>query len=285
MSVDQVPRKPRIHVHGGFFHVIVRGNARQNIFFEEDDRYMWEDIIQQGIERYEHRIHAYCWMTNHVHIVVQAGTVRLSGFMCFIASKYAKASNRKTRRSGHLFGRRYQSILVQESSYLKELVRYIHLNPVRANMVSSPASYPWSSHHAYAGAAHPAWLTIDQVLAQFSNSERIARRSYLKFMGAQPSNQTLELLRQGAESDNRVLGTDNWCAAILKEADNQVNSKNLDTLIEEICERYGVTESLLASNSRARPLAKVRAEIALDALNNGIATVTEIARRFNRSQP
>jgi putative transposase len=95
--------------------------------------------VDDGLRRYGHRLHAYCWMTNHVHLAIQAGVDSLSRFMNFTASGYARATNRKLGRCGHLFERRYRAILVQEDSYLKELVRYIHCNPVRAGIVDEPS--------------------------------------------------------------------------------------------------------------------------------------------------
>ena len=155
-----MPRKPRLHVPGGIYHVILRGNGCQTNFYDADDRQRWESYIQSGVQRYQHRVHAYCWMTNHVHLAVQANVNPLSQFMAFVASQYARSTNRKMGRSGHLFERRYRAILVQSDSYLMELVRYIHLNPLRAGMIKDLTDYAWSSHAAYQGAACPDWLTL-----------------------------------------------------------------------------------------------------------------------------
>ena len=134
-----MPRKPRLHVPGGLYHVILRGNDRQNIFFDTEDRRRWESLIEEGLRRYKHRIHAYCWMTNHVHMAIQCHDVPLSGFMSLVASRYARSTNKKVNRTGHLFERRHRAILVQADSYLKELVRYIHFNPVRSGLVDDMA--------------------------------------------------------------------------------------------------------------------------------------------------
>jgi DNA-binding transcriptional ArsR family regulator len=226
-------------------------------------------------------------MTNHVHIAVQAGIEPLAGFMRFVASKYAKSFNRKVGRTGHLFERRYRAILIQEDAYLKELVRYIHLNPVRAEMVWNAADYPWSSHHAYAGAIGPRWLTTRQILAQFGATQQAARRGYAKFMGKQQSTSVIKLLRVGFEKDDRVLGDDNWRSEILNklEQKSERRSKSLDEIVHEKCGEHGVTETELGSPSRARRFVRIRAEIALEATENGAASLTKIAERFGRSQP
>lgn len=102
---NTVPRKPRLHVPGGFYHVIARGNDRQDIFLDDDDRLRWEQLLREGLDRHGHRIHAYCWMTNHVHVAIQAGKKPLARFMGSLLSRYAKEFNRKTGRSGHVFER------------------------------------------------------------------------------------------------------------------------------------------------------------------------------------
>jgi REP element-mobilizing transposase RayT len=147
-------------VPGGLYHVILRGNGRQTIFFDADDRRRWESLIEEGVSRYAHRIHAYCWMTNHVHLAIQCHDIPLSKFMGFVASRYARSTNKKINRSGHLFERRHRAILVQADSYLKELIRYIHQNPLRAGMVDDLTDYQWSSHLAYLQGKQPNWLTL-----------------------------------------------------------------------------------------------------------------------------
>ena len=212
-----MPRKPRIHIPGGFYHVILRGNGRQAIFFDGTDRNKWEDLLQTSLHRYEHRLHAYCWMTNHVHMAVQASREPLSGFMGQLASRYARYLNRKIRRPGHLFERRYRAIMVQSDSYLKELVRYIHLNPLRACIVKDIENYTWSSHHAYLGKAHPNWLTVNYLLQQFGVTEKRATKHYREFIGQPPSASTLAALRKGTAADDRLIGDDSWTRAMLDQ--------------------------------------------------------------------
>jgi putative transposase len=101
-------RKPRIHVAGGFYHVILRGNARQNIFLDKDDRDIWQSIVRRTLKNYDHRLHAFCWMTNHLHMAMQAGIEPLGKAMSFLASQYARRFNLRHHCSGHLFERRYR---------------------------------------------------------------------------------------------------------------------------------------------------------------------------------
>ena len=278
-----MPRRPRLHVPGGFYHSILRGNGRQAIFFDHEDRDQWQTILQEGLGRYQHRLHAYCWMTNHVHMAIQVGVEPLTGFMRFLASRYARFLNRKIQQTGHLFERRYRAILVQKDGYLKELLRYIHLNPVRTHMVVDPGDYPWSSHNAYLRRTNTNWLTVDYLAAMFGEGEKSARIAYVNFMSHKVSDDTLHLLRNGAPDDERILGDDKWMRSVLDESDAAIRHRTLDDIVLDACQRYDVTEAMLASRSRSRRLSSIRAEIALTATGHGRATVTEVAQRFGRA--
>ena len=278
-----MPRRPRLHLPGGFYHTILRGNGRQEIFFDDEDRHEWQRLLQDGLTRHQHRLHAYCWMTNHVHMAIQVGAEPLAGFMRFLASRYARYFNHKNQRPGHLFERRYRAILVQNDEYLKELLRYIHLNPVRARVVTDPANYPWSSHNAYLRLTDVDWLTVDYLAAMFSVAQRGARLAYVKFMTDQPSDATLRLLRNGIPDDERIAGDDDWIQSVLERSGAATRYRNLDDVINDACQRHDVTETMLASRSRSRQYSSIRAEIALAATEHGCATVTEVARRFGRA--
>ncbi|MCP4000509.1 MAG: transposase [Gammaproteobacteria bacterium] len=278
-------RKPRIHVDGGFYHVIFRGNARQDIFLVEADYAIWQSIIDRAIKEYGHRLHAYCWMTNHIHMAIQAGTKPLAKSMSFLASQYARRFNMRHGRSGHLFERRYRSILVQEEQYLKELTRYIHLNPVRARMVQSPGDHKWSSHNAYLGQKQARFLFTDYVLALFGSTLSRARHNYRLYMQETSNSTMLEQLRTGSAHDDRVLGNDSWLAQQPDRISVVRPSETLNELITRICGQHGVTESELAAKRGPHHFSSIRAEIALRASETGLASISEVARRFNRSQP
>ncbi len=277
-----MPRKPRLFVAGGLYHVVLRGNGRADIFFEDGDRERWQSLIHKGLDRYGHRLHAYCWMTNHVHMLLQAGDLPLAGFIGALASTYARSINKRNNRVGHLFERRYRASLVQQDAYLLEVVRYIHLNPVRAHMVDSPDGYPWSSHHAYLGRPRPPWLTTDFVLSCFAPSFDRARTAYRRFFASdeiQLPNSVSEQLSRLSPSDDQWIGNDNWKA----RTGDQTSTRCLDELVEDICSRFNVTKTQLQSRSRSRLHSTIRAEIALAAVDEGVATITDVARLFGRA--
>ena len=167
-------RKPRIHYPGALYHVILRGNAHQDIFFDDEDRYRFYLLLQEGMERYGHRIHAFCLMTNHAHMALQSGEVPLSRLMQNLSFRYTRWINWRFKRSGHLFQGRYRGILIERDSYLVPLSRYIHLNPVRAGIVAKPEEYTWSSYPGYLNEkkGHE-WVECSWVLSQFAGKKGV----------------------------------------------------------------------------------------------------------------
>lgn len=276
-----MPRKPRIHVPGGLYHVTLRGNGRQSIFFADLDRRRWMRLLADGIERYRCRIHAYCWMTNHVHMVVQVSDLPLGLLVGWVASQYARMINRRLNRSGHLFERRYRGTLVDADNYLLQLIRYIHRNPVAARMVDSPERYAWSSHRAYLGFRRPDWLTTDWVLKQFGGHREQAISAYQRFMAEESQEPTALLV--DTPVDKQLAGDGGF---VINTNSLQVPYQakpTLSQLITEFCREHNIADTELASPRRTHRNARLRAEIALSAKRQGIATLHEVAERFNRS--
>lgn len=280
-----MPRKPRIHVPGGVYHVILRGNDRQRIFFSDSDRTEWEDLVARGIERYDCRIHAYCWMSNHIHIAVQVDDIPLWNLMRWVASQYARSLNGRQRRTGHLFERRHRAILVDAERYLLGLVRYIHLNPVNAGIVDRAEKYLWSSHAAYLGEARVDWLTTSLVLSYFStdNDDGDSETRFHAFVADADGPVEATRLVEGSRTDARVLGNDSFCAQVLGHRP-EVRSATIDEVVQSYCERHGVIEEELISPGRGRRNAAIRAEIAWEVMRRKIASLAEVARRFGRAE-
>jgi len=276
-----MPRKPRIHLPGGIYHVILRGNSRQPIFFSDLDRRRWMRLVATGIDRYRCRIHAFCWMTNHIHMAVQVSDLPLGLLIGWVASQHAKATNKRLNKSGHLFERRYRGIPVGRDNYLLQLIRYIHRNPVAARIVDSPERYPWSSHRAYLGYRRPALLTTDWVLDQFGKNRGQAIAAYRDFMAEE--DQAPMTLFAGNANDAQLTSDDGFLESIDNLAADNRERPSLTQLIEEFCRLHDITETELASPRRTRRNANLRAEIALAAQQQRIASLHEVAERFNRS--
>ncbi|TAN41333.1 MAG: hypothetical protein EPN22_15575 [Nitrospirae bacterium] len=174
-------RPQRIEYDGAFYHVIVRGNQRQDIFVDEQDRLEYLSRVTHYKEKNDFILYAYVLMTNHVHLLVETRKVPISKIMQLINFTYTQYFNRKYGKVGHLFQGRYKAILCDRDEYLLGLVRYIHLNPVRAKLVNSPQEYRWSSHREYLGMIKGA-TNPDRVLRLFSERVAQAKRLYKEFV-------------------------------------------------------------------------------------------------------
>jgi len=270
-------RKPRLHYPGALYHVILRGNAREKIFFANSDRHRFYLFLQQGAERYRFRIHAFCLMTNHIHLALQVGDIPLSRIMQGLVGRYTRWINWRKSRVGHLFQGRYKAVLVDANAYLLELVRYIHLNPVRAEMVNDPAEYPWSSHRAYCGNESIPWLTTELALGCLSENASNARLKFNEFVTAGIAEGHRNEFHGGSETDSRLLGDDTFAERVLDEAEKKpVRPVLTEKFLEFISTHYGM-ESLQDLSGRDRKASEARGVAARLALEAEVCTLTELA--------
>jgi len=184
-------RPLRLEFPDALYHVTSRGNAKQDIFLDDDDRHLFLNVASGVIKRYAWVCHAYCLMGNHYHFLIETPNANLSIGMRQLNGVYTQRFNRRHARVGHVFQGRFKAILAERDRYLLELARYIVLNPLRAKMVSAVADYPWSSYQAMVGkVACPDWLYTDELLAQFDQNQAAAQRRYARFVAegeAKPS--------------------------------------------------------------------------------------------------
>ena len=209
-------RRPRIHFPGAVYHVMVRGNAGLPVFFIDADRLRFYLFLQEAIERFECRVHAFCCMTTHIHLAIQIADISLSRIMQNLSVRYTAWINRSHHRAGHLFQGRFKAILIDADNHLLELVRYIHLNPVRAAMVTKPGDYPWSGHRAYLGLEVLPWLTTDWVLSMLSAKKSISRRKYCQFVAEGLTDSERQELH-GGSCDGRILGSEDFVDTALRK--------------------------------------------------------------------
>lgn len=252
-------RKPRIHFPGAWYHVILRGNAGDPIFFDDCDRCRLYLILHYAVENFHLQIHAFCLMRNHLHLVVQVGEVPLSRIMQNVSLRYTKWINHTRSRTGHLFQGRYKAILVDVDSYLLELVRYVHLNPVRVNAAATPEEYPWSSHRAYLGTERIPWLSTELVLAMLSTKTDQARRAYAAFVTDGLKEGRRDEFHRGT-CDERILGGELFAEDVLVKA-NQERERfyTLDEVIEGVCSHFRIEPEKLRAPGKIRPMTKARA--------------------------
>ncbi len=170
-------RPLRIEFPGALYHVTSRGDRREAIFEDGEDRLLFLHTLAEVVDRFNWLCHAYCLMTNHYHLLVETPDGNLSKGMRHLNGVYTQATNRRHMRSGHLFQGRFKGIIVDKDGYLLELTRYVVLNPVRAGMVRQPGKWQRSSYRAMIGETPaPAWLATDGILAQFAKRRITAQR-------------------------------------------------------------------------------------------------------------
>lgn len=221
-------------------------------------------------------------MGNHIHLALQVSVEPLSKIMQNLSFRYTRWINKQQQRTGHLFQGRYKAILVDAQSYLLELVRYIHLNPVRAGLVEDPREYRWSGHRAYLGEEPIPWLTTEWVLGQFGKRIAMARRRYGQFIEQGLGEGYREEFHHGAE-DARLLGDDDF----LEKTYRQVAAKilkppTLKQVIHAVCRDYGFKRSDLSAATRQRRPAEARAMIGLLSVELGSGSLTEVGKCFGR---
>ncbi len=305
-----MPRQARLDIPGALHHIMVRGIDKSNIFRDEEDKARFLERLGQNVEEGTCSVYAWVLMSNHVHILFRSGKDGISTVMRKLLTWYAQYFNRKHRRTGHLFENRYKSILCDEDNYLLALIRYIHLNPVRANIVTTLEQldrYPWSGHRTLLGKAKHPWMDIDHVLSEFSTTRRKAANSYRRFMqeglgqGRMPEltggglirskggwSQVLSARRSGSqeEYDERILGTGDFVNVILKEAEEKTkrqlklrrSGKTFVGIIEEECKKGRISQNELKGGGRRRKISVLRARIAKRGLDDLGLSLAEIAR-------
>jgi len=277
-------RKPRIHAPGATYHVILRGNARQDIFSDNKDRYRFYEMLQKSSERYQCRVHAFCLMTNHVHLAIQVGDVSLSHIMQNVSQRYTQWFNWRYQKSGHVFQGRYKAVMVDADEYLLELAAYIHLNPVRAHMTDQPGTYQWSSHRAYLGKETIPWLETAFILSQFSPDERKARTKFATFVGERIGDGRRDEFHGERITDSRVFGDDRFIDVVLTAADALPKLKpGVSDVVAAVKKLYGISDDQLMSQGRERVSCEARGLAAWATLEVSSGTLVELANILCRN--
>ena len=256
-------RKPRIEFPGAFYHVFSRGNRKLPIFNDDEDREQFLKKLLEYKNRYQFVLYAYTLMHNHFHFLVETGDVPLSRSMQGLLQSHTQWHNRKYSMVGHLFQGRYKSILCDKDAYCLNLVRYLHLNCVRAGLVQDPSKYPWSSHRAYLGLEENELVDTDFVLSQFAKGRGTARRSYRKFIQEWFDRGRMSEFYQVA--DQRILGDRDFIIRAKKEVrekimrtDFSTQNRTLDEIARAVQGLAGVSLDALRSRQRSKEIVDAR---------------------------
>ncbi|MBI1865654.1 MAG: transposase [Nitrospirae bacterium] len=305
-----MPRHARLDIPGALHHVMVRGINKTAIFRDIRDRARFLERLGTNVVGDGCSVCAWVLMDNHIHLLIRSGPQGLSSMMRKLLTWYAQYFNRRHGRSGHLFENRYKSILCDEDAYLAALVRYIHLNPVRAKVVNGLTEldrYPWSGHRTIMGQANYPWMDVDCVLSQFGRREKTARTAYRRFveegmsLGRQPGLTGGGLIRslggwsnvvsmrrkiRKEETDERILGSGDFVRRVLGEAEERAlrqlkikkSGLGIATIIDEECSKARISRAELKAGSRRARVSRARAVVARRGMAELGLPAAELAR-------
>jgi REP element-mobilizing transposase RayT len=310
-----MPRRARLDAPGTLHHVIVRGIEGRRIVNDVADRKNFVKRLRELAVDTKTSIYAWTIMTNHAHILLRSSEMGLSGFMRRLLTGYAVSYNRRHRRWGHLFQNRYKSIVCDEEAYFTELVRYIHINPLRAKLVKSLSQldrYRWSGHGVLMGHIENDWQDRDYVLKWFGKTEGEAKASYRSYVkkaigeGRRPELvggglirslggwSAVKAMRRSGEcelSDDRILGSGEFVERIIKEAEAKIrfqlpvsmNHQKINEYMTKICKNKKVSLDELKGGSRRKEVSGVRSRIAIELVKGRGIALAEVARRVGVS--
>jgi len=285
-----MPRQARLDAPDTLHHVMVRGIERTAIFRDDVDRADFITRLASLVEAGAWTVSAWALLPNHAHLLVRTGSRPLPRSMRSLLTGYAGAFNRRHKRVGHLFQNRYKSIVVEAESYLLELVRYLHLNPLRANVVPDLrrlGQYPWTGHSALLGTVPRPWQDTRTILSQFGPTPARARVAYRAFVAAgvlrghRPEFQgggllrsqggwaAVAALRRGREAycgDERILGSTDFVEAmrqaVQRAEPGRAPRRSLPALVARICRATGIAPAALRQGNRRASVARAREGIA-----------------------
>jgi len=313
-----MPRLARLDAPGVIHHVIIRGIERGEIFRDTTDRNDMVDRLSDLLPATHTSCYAWAFLSNHAHFLFRSGNQGLSTLMRRLLTGYAIRFNRRHKRHGQLFQNRYKSIICQEDLYLKELVRYIHLNPLRANIVADLRGlnkYKYSGHSVLMGKRNCDWQEIHYVLSSFGKSILQGRANYYAYMqegmdqGRRPElvggglirslggwTEVKKLRLKGhnrMKGDERILGDGEFVMNMLSEADEQMDRRyelksrgyTIESLEQRVLDLYKIEKEDLYSKSRQRLRAEARSVFCYWGVRELGVEGTRMAKRLHMSQP
>ncbi len=242
-------RKPRIYYQGALYHVICRGNNREKVFENDDDKQSYLHIVSRYKKKFNFYLYCYCVMDNHVHLVIEVQDTPLSKIMQGIQQVYTFHFNKKYDRVGHAFQQRFKAILVDKQEYLLQLIRYVHNNPVKGNLADG-LNYLWSSHRYYIKKDYQGLVDKEFPLSLFSGNYSSQINNYLVFMGKDSST-----YEQKQESE---LWPANYKDLVTKQSDVNSISLSVEDAIIKVEKVTGIGLSDIKKRSKRRTIVKAR---------------------------
>lgn len=264
-------RKPRVDYKGALYHVMCRGNNGEYILKEDEDKQTYLDLIKKYKERYGFKIYSYCIMDNHVHMLIEREEVPLFKIMQGIQQSYTQRYNKKNKRTGHVFQQRYKAQLCNKEQYLLQLIKYIHMNPVKAGLKEG-LNYKWSSHSIYDRGKESNLIELEFVLGLFSDTFIKGVKGYKEFMDIKNNN--IRSIEDYLLDEKEYLN---------KEEEKVIEKKRLkiDELIELVCKVEEVKREDIIKRTKIQRYSDIRKAIVLLSEEYVDITNTELASKLN----
>ena len=312
-----MPRGSRIDAAGAVHHIMVRGIERRKIFDGDADRDHFLQRMGEILLDTQTTCFAWALMPNHFHLLLRTGKVPISTIMRRLLTGYALWFNRSRCRHGHLFQNRFKSILCQEDSYLLELVRYIHLNPLRARLVKSIQeldAFPYSGHSTLMGGFQKSWQETDEILKLFGSKPALARRMYRQFVeqgigqgrrndlaggGLIRSAGGWEGLKQKREegqyqrSDERILGDSDFVSRVLEKTKESLTKSqklksegmDVDKIAAQVSRLMGIAVEDVWATGKQQHIVNARSLLCYWAVRELGVSMSSLSRRLRISLP
>ena len=284
-----MPRPLRIEYAGAWYHVMNRGAGCQTIYRTPEHRKQFLSLLSEAKQLFDLEIHGYCLMGNHYHLLVRTPKANLSRAMRHINGVYTQRYNRLEETDGPLFRGRYKAVLIDSDSYLLQVSRYIHLNPVEAKLVKKPELYPWSSYRAYLGLQKaPHWLEIQTVLAMISQRQEV--KTYKNYVEAGIDEATTSFYRGAKQSV--IMGSQSFKEKLLKSLSEQKKQAahpdykrtrqwlEINNIVNYCARYYEIEESMILKVHRGRVNIPRKIAIYLCRMHSG-ENLDKIANYFN----
>ena len=310
-----MPRKARIDAPGALHHIIARGIARKKVFDDDVDRDFFLERLGTIVQESQTQCYAWALIPNHFHLLFKTGATPISTVMKRLLTGYAMRYNRRHKRFGHLFQNRYKSILCQEDNYLLELVRYIHLNPLRAGLVADMKAldrYNYCGHGVLMGRVKAEWQNTAYVAGLFDRQLSTARRRYRAFVqkgiadgkrddlvggglirsaGGWTAVKALRKADAFQKGDERILGDGDFVQSVLSEAKESYQKKyrlaakglGLDDLAGRVAEIIGIDPSQIWSRGKQPKMVQARSLLCYWATNALGITQSSLSKRLSLS--
>lgn len=312
-----MPRKSRIDIPGALHHIIIRGIERRRIFQDNVDRDAFLERLGFILTELNTLCYAWALIPNHIHLLLRSGTAPIPTVMRRLLTGYAVTYNRRHRRHGHLFQNRYKSILCQTDTYLLELARYIHLNPLRSGLVldlESLDDYPYSGHSVIMGKRKNDWQEVDYILSLFGSLTASARTQYrayieegiekgrradlvggglLRSMGGWAEAKVSMKDGDRVKADERILGDSDFVEEVLRSSEEKLSRTfqlkargiDLERLAERVAHLLGIESEKIYAAGKYKKIVDARSLFCYWAVRELDLSTTELAKRLRISQP